>query len=172
LRTMSGIQRILCPTDFSEFSRRALEYAVVLAERFRADLVALYVLSGAEPLVDGEPPWRTVTERDARLRESFLEKLRHFVERAKLAGVPARIALREGRAVDGILSEAGEWPADLIVLGTHGASGFERLALGSVTEKVLRKACIPVLAVPREPEGAPAENLLRRPLCPVDFSPS
>jgi nucleotide-binding universal stress UspA family protein len=79
-----------------------------------------------------------------------------------VAGLPAK----------SILERAASLPADLIVMGTHGASGFERLMLGSVTEKVLRKATCPVLVVPRgadAPSGAP--TLFTRILCAVDFSP-
>ena len=64
--------------------------------------------------------------------------------------------------------------ADLIVIGTHGRSGFERLMLGSVAEKVLRKAACPVLTVPAHaPDAVPREaGSVRRILCPVDFSSS
>jgi nucleotide-binding universal stress UspA family protein len=70
------------------------------------------------------------------------------------------------------LERARSWPADLIVMGTHGRGGFERWVLGSVTEKVLRKAPCPVLTVPPpvgelRPEGS---ALFRRIVCPVDFS--
>jgi nucleotide-binding universal stress UspA family protein len=62
--------------------------------------------------------------------------------------------------------------ADLLVLGTHGRSGFERLLLGSVAERVLRKASCPVLTVPKGDAGAVNEALYRTILCPVDFSES
>lgn len=71
-----------------------------------------------------------------------------------------------------VLDTAQKLSVGLIVMGTHGASGFERLMLGSVTEKVLRKANCPVLVVPRRadaPSGAPI--VFRRILCAVDFSP-
>jgi nucleotide-binding universal stress UspA family protein len=69
-----------------------------------------------------------------------------------------------------ILSLAAESATDLVVLGTHGRSGFERLMLGSVTEKVVRKASCPVLTVPRRAEGAPEHAPFGRILCGVDFS--
>jgi nucleotide-binding universal stress UspA family protein len=64
-------------------------------------------------------------------------------------------------------------PADLLVMGTHGRSGFDRLLLGSVTEKILRKAPCPVLTVPPHAPGSPQDEVaFRRILCPLDFSPS
>ena len=73
-----------------------------------------------------------------------------------------------------IVAQLEATDADLLVLGTHGRSGFQRLFLGSVTEKVIRKACCPTLVVPpRAPDVAPTAPVqFRRILCPVDFSES
>src|SRR5581483_10954327 len=78
------------------------------------------------------------------------------------------------RIDDDILAEAERVHADLIVMGTHGRSGFQHLVLGSITEKVLRKAACPVLTVPRRaPDAVPAgPPLYRRILCGIDFSDS
>jgi nucleotide-binding universal stress UspA family protein len=78
----------------------------------------------------------------------------------------------EGRVVAEILERARAWPADLLVMGTHGRGGFERWVLGSVTEKVLRKAPCPVLTVPPPASGLhPSGAVLYRAIvCPVDFS--
>jgi nucleotide-binding universal stress UspA family protein len=80
--------------------------------------------------------------------------------------------VREGNVASEILTQATDMKADLLVMGTHGRSGFERLLLGSTTEKVLRKASCPVLTVPpHHPGAAPATPVLfKRILCPVDFS--
>jgi nucleotide-binding universal stress UspA family protein len=77
----------------------------------------------------------------------------------------------EGHVIAGILEEARTMPADLIVMGTHGRTGFTRMLLGSVTERVLRQAPCPVLTVPRKvkPTDAPP---VQRILCPIDFSES
>ena len=71
-----------------------------------------------------------------------------------------------------ILSRARSGSVDLIVMGTHGRSGFQRLVLGSIAEKVLRKACCPVLTVPPHAPGAVPRDIvsMQRILCPVDFS--
>ena len=79
--------------------------------------------------------------------------------------------VESGYPVRHILARAAALPADLVVMGTHGRSGFERLVLGSVTEKVLRKAPCPVMAVP-PPAVTVGKLPYGRLLCPVDFSDS
>jgi nucleotide-binding universal stress UspA family protein len=102
-------------------------------------------------------------------RELFQKRLDAFLEPARAAGVPICGQVLVGRPTERIVSAAQESGADLIVLGTHGASGFERLILGSVAERVLRKAACPVLTVP--PRARNTSTLpFRRILCPVDFS--
>jgi nucleotide-binding universal stress UspA family protein len=98
--------------------------------------------------------------------------MKGFIETESAPGVPMEPLIREGDPVSEILSQATDMKADLLVMGTHGRSGFERLLLGSVTEKILRKASCPVLTVPRRhPDVVPASPVLfKQILCPVDFS--
>jgi len=88
------------------------------------------------------------------------------------ASVPLEFAIGDGNAATEILAKANELRSDLVVLGTHGRSGFERLMLGSVTEKVLRKAGRPVLSVPPRAAGTvPVSPLVfKRIVCAIDFS--
>jgi nucleotide-binding universal stress UspA family protein len=168
---MIRVERILCPVDFSTFSARALRHAAVLAKWFKAEITVLHVMAGVGAPLDDFPPYLTPLPPDPQAREKILERLRAFVRPATEAGVRASVEVRQGDVVTQILREERIGPADLIVLGTHGLGGFERLVLGSVTEKILRKAACPVLTVPKEPDGVPAgEILFRSILCPVDFS--
>ena len=80
-------------------------------------------------------------------RETLLASMKSFAETKGGASVPIEFEIAEGYTASEILARADALPADLLVLGTHGRSGFERLLLGSVTEKVLRKAACPVLSV-------------------------
>jgi nucleotide-binding universal stress UspA family protein len=170
---MNAIQRILCPLDFSRFSRHALEQAIALARESGAVVSALHVFSIA-PVADTvmagaptaiEPVRRTAPERAALLRE-----LREFTGEADAAGVTVRTHIAEGDPVARILDHAVDENADLIVMGTHGREGVERLLLGSVAEKILRRAPCPVLTVPRR-VATPTQGLtFARILCPVDFS--
>jgi nucleotide-binding universal stress UspA family protein len=98
-----------------------------------------------------------------------------FAERANGPAVPLELAIGEGTsAANEILRQASAMRPDLLAIGTHGRSGFDRLLLGSVTEKVLRKADCPVLTVPaRTPDTVPAAPVVfKQILCPVDFSDS
>ena len=170
---MIEITRILCPIDYSEFSRHALDRALALAQWYRASVTAVYVLPQVASLIPAGgpglyPPFVFTAEN----LEQFRVYLDAFV--AESGGtVPVDTVVVEGSAASEITRLARELPADLLVMGTHGRSGFDRLMLGSVTEKVLRTAPCPVLTVPRRVAGVPAGPIpFTRILCPIDFSPS
>lgn len=172
---MVTIRHILCPLDFSRFSRHALEQAVALAREFGAEIAALHVHAVApiaELVAAGAPPAVVpMTLRDSQ-RTALLRELRDLEDDVEAAGVTIRTSLEEGDPVNTILDRAADWPADLIVLGTHGRSGFERLLLGSVAERVLRKAKCPVLTVPRRVASATHGLTFARIVCAIDFSPA
>ena len=168
---MFAIRRILCPIDFSDASQHALDHAVVIAGWYRARLTALHVATPVfllqPPLLFAELPTAAPTEAD---REHLEGRLRRWVEPAAALGLTTEVLFDERHnPATSILTWATSLPADLIVMGTHGRGGFERLMLGSITEKVLRKATCPVLTVP--PPAVRATTLpFKRLLCPVDFS--
>lgn len=164
------IKRILCPIDSSPFSERALRYAAALASWYEAGLTAHSVRSGLMPSSGWHEapmplPLETPDERAKGERA-----VRHFVERA-VGEARADVVFTEGPIVNEILRVASELGADLVVMGTHGVSGFERLLLGSVTERVLRKAPCPVLTVPKQvaPDTVDQDVTFRTIVCPVDF---
>jgi nucleotide-binding universal stress UspA family protein len=170
---MIQIRRILCPTDFSDHSRHAFDHAVALARWYDAQITVLHV----QPLVPSAtvfPPVMSPITLDPIPRDRVIDEVRRFSEPATAAGVRTDVALGQGPVPAEILDLARALPADLLVMGTHGRGGFERLVLGSVAEKVLRKACCPVLTVPplAEPGVGAGPPLFARILCPVDFSPS
>jgi nucleotide-binding universal stress UspA family protein len=169
---MIEIRRILCPTDLSDIARRAFAHAVALARFHQAEIELAYV---SEPLLPGPvapasyPPWAVL---DPAVRGRLQSALEALAATAGAVTVPVRFGVYEGRVVGEILDRARGWPADVVVMGTHGRGGFERWVLGSVTEKVLRKAPCPVLTVPPPAEGLhPSGSVLFRSIvCPVDFS--
>ena len=170
---MVDIRRILCPIDFSDTSRHALEHAVAIAKWYESHITALHVIHPAfapqTPILFTEFPRNaapTVTER-----QLLEEQLRAWLEPANRAGVKTEVLFDEGNPAVQILEHARSLQADLIVMGTHGLSGFERFMLGSVAEKVLRKATCPVMTVPPV-AGTAAKVPYTRLLCPVDFSES
>ncbi|QEH33781.1 Putative universal stress protein [Aquisphaera giovannonii] len=145
---MIEIRRILVPTDFSEHSRHALEYACSLAERFEAELILLHVLSeivpaGPEPLLMPVMPPEFYEESEARARESLAGSLRP--EWGRPAGVKSAVCW--GSPVESIVEYAAEHAANLIVIATHGRTGLSHVLLGSVAERIVREACCPVLTI-------------------------
>jgi nucleotide-binding universal stress UspA family protein len=148
------IASILCPTDYSEAAAHALDCAVAIAGWYKARVRVLNVCGGAPTDADT----LRLRQEVARARAS-----------AEAAAASLELGFAEGDATRSILIEAERLPADLLVMGTHGASGFKRFILGSVTEKVLRQASAPVLTVP--PSAGTQTNLpFRRVLCGLDFS--
>jgi nucleotide-binding universal stress UspA family protein len=164
-----ALARILCPIDFSEFSARAVACAGALARQHGARLLLFHVAyvqvppaafgAGPGPLLLDEPALRAL---DAELRA--------FAAPHVDAGLAIEARVVQGAAAPEIVAAAADSHADLIVLGTHGRSGFERLMLGSVADKVVRKAPCPVLTVPRAAEDDTASPLFSRILCATDFS--
>jgi nucleotide-binding universal stress UspA family protein len=178
------IKHVLCPLDFSAFSRHALEHSVQIARWFKSTLTVLhaYPRPAAPPpvLFGGLPgplpiePFPPLTVSPERTREEVTAALSKFVAQVDTTGVVVCLDARAGSPVRTILDVAEEVHSDLTVLGTHGHSGFDRWVLGSVTEKILRKARWPVLTVPPPVTEPPSDalRLLKRILCPVDFSES
>jgi len=134
--------RILVPTDGSSCATRGVGRAVELAEQFGADVHALYVVDRGGRAGD----WDMVVERQEREGEAALEAAD---ELGQEAGIDVQKHLRRGHPDEEILEFASETDVDLVVIGTHGRSGFDRIRhAGSTTERVLRGASIPVFAVP------------------------
>jgi nucleotide-binding universal stress UspA family protein len=163
------IERVLCPVDFSEFSARALARACDVAAWFGARVTVVHVCPNVVPGGPEAPYFPVSAETMRAVREQSREELARFVEPFLRREVPLATEVGEGEAWRAILDAAGTLPADLVVMGTHGRNGFEHLLLGSVTEKVLRRAGCPVLVVGAEGPIS-ARGLFRRILCAVDLS--
>ena len=148
---MPLIKSILCPVDFSESSVNAYEYAQSLAVHYNATLDLQHVLYSSKAF-DFWDIYPDSYEEDCRqLRAVAERKLREFAKSHLLAQIPLQYFVQDGLTADLILSFAETQAANLIVMGTHGLRGIDRLILGSVIERVLRRAHCPVLAV-RKPE--------------------
>ena len=139
---------LVAPTDGSDPAEAGIERAVGLARELGSTVHALFVVD------EGDRPgdWDVVVERQEAAGEAALDSA--FGIGAD-AGVAVERHLRRGRPAEAIVAFAAECDADAVVMGTHGRSGFDRIRhAGSTTERVLRSATIPVLAVP--PAGAGA----------------
>lgn len=145
-------RRVLMPVDLSELSADAFRCGLDLLRQISqgapAEVEALYVLDFLNELEFLHPdmPWVTTSQQvEPRARR---EMERFVQENSGAADVPVRTTIRSGDACAEILAESGQQSADLVILGTHGQGGFDRLLLGSVSSTVLRKAPCSVLMIP------------------------
>ncbi len=173
------VRHILCPIDFSEGSRHALDHSVALARGYNARLSVVHVTQIVMPVYGvsqlGPEGLQAIALTELERRELLGRVDAEVAEHRRATGLSIEAILDEASNVpDAIASRARTTAVDVIVIGTHGRSGFERLMLGSVAEKVLRKAPCPVLTVPpRAPDAVPREaGVLHRIVCPTDFSRS
>jgi nucleotide-binding universal stress UspA family protein len=168
------ITRILCPIDFSDASRHAVDHAIVIAGWYRAPVTALHVHNPAiypMPGLGGPIYAAAGPQEEAEAIDRLRRETAALFEGAVASGLEVEVVVEPGTPATAILDRAAALPSGLVVMGTHGTSGFEHLLLGSVTEKVLRRATRPVLTVP--PRAQATSRLpFKRLLCPVDFSES
>ena len=162
---MLPFRKILCPTDFSEFSQEAIREATELASQFGSELVLLHVMTpvvlpaaGLEPI----PPSVSVNEQE--LEAEAKTFLRNWVDRLRSQRLKVRSILRRGNAADEIIRAAEEENSDLLVIAPRGKSGLTRILLGSVAEKVVRHAPCRVLTIsPKIVEETGPETTSQKP---------
>ncbi len=141
---MIALKQILVPTDFSESSEAAVRYAKAFAETFGASLHLLHVIES--PVVYGWEVYNPALVRD-NVEKLAREQLGKVLTDAEIARYHVQLATLAGSPFVEIIRYAREKDIDLIVMGTHGHSGLVHVLLGSVSEKVVRKAPCPVLTV-------------------------
>jgi len=154
---MRELRRVLCPTDFSEFSMRAYRYALSVAGHYKAKLIVQHIVEMWRYASADFSTSATILGDfcDTLCRESK-EQLQQLVDTYPQDEVQVEGVVEQGMASESILALAEAQKADLIVMGTHGRRGFDQLMLGSVTERVMRKASCPVLTV-----NKPSHDLIR-----------
>lgn len=168
----TAFRSILCPVDFSTHSRDALRYALATAQRFGGRVTVMFV---------NDPLLLAAASRSSAGRHDFIRRtrleLRRFVNRVTAAGLSRQdavaLVVTTGNPADEILRTAKRLRIDLIVIGTEGLNGFQRMFFGSTTEQVLRRVTIPVLATPpskgsRPPRKAPLS--IGRVIAPLDLA--
>lgn len=147
---MPKIQKIVCPVDFSNCAQQALNYAQDLAKTFNAELSVVHAYEDPAAYVTPMPMSGYVgpgAELLLELRKQLEVRLGECKASVEKNGVRVRTELLEGTPYRVVLDWAKEWGADLIVIGTHGHTGFTHALLGSVTERVVRMATCPVLTI-------------------------
>lgn len=146
-RSRIELHRILVPIDFSEHSKKALQYAIPFAEQFEASIDLLYVVEPTIYPADfsfGQVGFPAVEDE---LRQRGSEELEALIQKEIGTRVKARSTVRTGKAFHEIDQHAREESIDLIIIATHGHSGVEHVLFGSTAEKVVRYAPCPVLVV-------------------------
>ncbi len=136
---MITIKKIICPVDFSELSRKALQYSNEFARLSNAKVFLVGVIENDPTITYSHGLEKERLESD--------QKLLALIEEEKMAGIVADYVIYEGFAEECILDYAKRQEADLIIMGSHGRRGLKRMILGSVAEHVIRRAPCPVLVV-------------------------
>jgi nucleotide-binding universal stress UspA family protein len=164
-----SFKKILVPVDFSEFSDKAAEYALFIAEKYRAHITLLHVIALFQEDFDEEEQlkmYEKIIETKEKERE---KKLASHKKTAKNRGIEVNSVLLRGISVaSSILDYISDKDFDLVIMGTHGHTGFKSLLLGSVTEKVVRESPIPVLTIHKDYNKIEIKEIL----VPVDLSES
>ena len=142
-------KRILCPIDGSATSNRGMLEAINLAKDQDAKLRFFHIIDTYIPVIDGVGSFVPVDMTDI-LRKNAEDVIEKASVTAKKAGVDADAKITEtvgGRPSKYIVEQANDWSAELIVMGTHGLRGFNRMVMGSDAENVVRTSSVPVLLV-------------------------
>jgi nucleotide-binding universal stress UspA family protein len=145
---MLPLKRIVCPTDFSNPSLEGLRNALELVDKFNAELIVVYVIE--PPGWSGlaySPPVSNLMDITKALKEEAVKNLNKLQSEMIPKHTRFRLLAVEGKPAEEIVKLANEESAGLIVIATHGYSGFHRFVFGSVTERVVRTAKCPVLTV-------------------------
>ncbi|MEI6632278.1 MAG: universal stress protein [Chlamydiota bacterium] len=148
---MIALKTILFPTDFSDFSFYALDYAVSFARQYGAKLVLMHVVD----VFLSDPAYFAPYIPDRSMFGDFEKKSRERLDeiaKTKVpGGIPVEIVVKQGRPFVEIVREARGREVDLVVIATHGRTGLSHAMFGSTAEKVVRKAPCPVLSI-KHPE--------------------
>ena len=142
-------KRILCPVDGSSTSNCGMSEAIQLAKDQNAKLRFIHVIDMYFPIVDATGDFNVINIDDI-LRKNGKEVLKKAKVAAKKAGIEAESEIIEAigaRVSKFVINQAKTWSADLIVIGTHGLRGVERLVMGSDAETIVRTSQVPVLLV-------------------------
>lgn len=143
----TGYHRILWPTDFSPLAKAALPHAVGLATQTDAELVLLHVLPSLAAYATPEVSGALSVSLQRKTRVAAQRELHRLETQVKAPNIRMHTVLTEGVPFDQILRAAKRLRCDLIVMATHGRTGFVHAIMGSVAENVLRQAPCPVLTV-------------------------
>lgn len=163
-----GFERILVPTDMSDFANQAVRYAAFLREKLGSTVTLLYADEAYLPVDVLEMPLGYYLEQAPETKAKIQQRLREYANECIPSGAETLVvADSPARA---IVNTARELKADLVIMGTHGRQGWRRALLGSVTENVLHDIDRPVLTVTPGVLQAGSAPRIQKVVCPVNFT--
>ncbi len=143
---MKNITKILCAVDLSEHSKQVAEYAATLAQKLGASVLVVYTAPSLSQYVGFHVPPNTIENFVGEIVTGAEQSMQTFVAE-NFPGIDAQGQVLIGYAAEEILNRAAEEHVDMIIMGTHGRKGIDRILFGSVAEKVVKNAKIPVLTI-------------------------
>jgi len=162
-----AFKKIVVPVDFSEFSDKAAEYAMFMAEKFCADITLLHAVILFEEDIDEKEQLQAYKKIIQKKEKERTKQLESHCKTAKSRGLRVKSALIRGvSTADSILDYISDNDFDLVVMGTHGRTGLKRWMLGSVSERIVGFSPIPVLTIHKDFK----EPDIKKILIPIDFS--
>jgi nucleotide-binding universal stress UspA family protein len=150
--SMPNFTHILCAVDLSQHSPLVAEYAVTVAKAFNADITVVYAAPALTQYVGFHVPPSSIENFVGEIVSGAEQTMQDFVAE-NFNGVKTAGKVVNGYAAEEILRLAEEIKADLIVMGTHGRKGIDRILFGSVAEKVVKGSSIPVMTIRPDPES-------------------
>jgi universal stress protein A len=146
---MFPLKKILCPVDFSLPSYDGVKAAVELAQRFSAELILVNVIQPVQPAVAaGVPTTQTGRKYYLEIEDAARKSFEELIRSAIPEDVQVSTKILRGQPADEIIRECENENATAIVIATHGWTGWRRFVFGSVAEKVVRLARVPVVTIP------------------------
>ncbi|MFH1673981.1 MAG: universal stress protein [Pseudomonadota bacterium] len=144
---MEGFKKILFPVDFSDCSKKVVPYAIDFARKFDAKLYFLFVVRDLSYLTVVNMPYSTLTEFSSEVAAGGEKMMDEFCDNfcADYQNYEAKVII--GDAPEEILTFTEKNGIDLIIIGTHGRKGLERILLGSVADYVIKNASVPVVTI-------------------------
>lgn len=144
---MKEVKKILVPVDFSENSKKIIKSAVYVAEKFQASLAVVFVVQSFEDYSGFFVPHMPIAQFEEEMVQSAERKMESFLDENLSGSVAHEAKVLSGDVAEEIVSYAQVQGMDMIVMGTHGYKGFEKILFGSVAEKVVKTAPCPVMTI-------------------------
>lgn len=144
---LKDVKKILVPVDFSDNSRKVFKAAANMAERFGAELICLFVVQSFEDYSGFFVPHMPIVQFQEEMQDSAEKKMAEFMDENTPQSLSGSGKVLVGDVGEEIVAYAAKEEIDMIVMGTHGYKGLERVLFGSVAEQVVKTASCPVLTV-------------------------